>query len=59
MGIHFPRVDRTTRACERRCNVKLKSLVFLAIFAIGALYLWHNYASHGGVAGLKSGVGLH
>ena len=39
--------------------MKLKSLVFLAIFAVGALYLWHNYASHGGVAGLKSGVGLH
>lgn len=39
--------------------MKLKSLVFLSIFAIGALYLWHNYAQHGGVAGLKSGVGLH
>lgn len=38
--------------------MKLRSLVFLAIFAVGALYLWHNYAQHGGVAGLKSGVGL-
>lgn len=38
--------------------MKLKHWVFLAIFAIGALYLWHNYSSHGGTAGLKSGLGL-
>jgi hypothetical protein len=38
--------------------VKLKSLVFFAIFAIGALYVWHTYSQHGGIAGLKSGVGL-
>jgi hypothetical protein len=38
--------------------VKLKHLVFIAIFAIGALYLWHNYSSHGGTAGLKAGLGL-
>lgn len=38
--------------------MKLKSLVFLAIFAIGALYIWHNYSQHGGISGLKSGVGL-
>ena len=38
--------------------MKLKSLVFLAIFAVGALYIWHNYSAHGGIAGLKSGVGL-
>lgn len=38
--------------------MKLKSLVFLLVFAVGALYIWHNYSQHGGVAGLKSGVGL-
>lgn len=36
----------------------MKNIVFLLIFAVGALYLWHNYAQHGGVAGIKSGVGL-
>jgi hypothetical protein len=38
--------------------VKLKSLVFFAVFAIGALYLWHNYAAHGGISGIKQGVGI-
>lgn len=38
--------------------MKLKSLVFLAIFAIGALYIWHNYSQHGGMGGLKQGIGL-
>ena len=38
--------------------MKLKHWLFLAIFAIGALYIWHNYSQHGGVSGLKTGVGL-
>jgi len=38
--------------------VKLKHLVFLAIFIVGALYVWHTYSMHGGVAGFKSGIGL-
>jgi hypothetical protein len=38
--------------------VNIKSIVFFAIFAIGALYLWHNYAAHGGIAGVKQGVGI-
>lgn len=38
--------------------MKLRNLVFIAVFAIGALYLWHNYAAHGGISGLKQGVGL-
>lgn len=38
--------------------MKLKHLVFLALLLVGGLYLWHNYSSHGGVAGLKSGLGI-
>jgi hypothetical protein len=38
--------------------VKLRHILFLAVFALGALYIWHNYSAHGGIAGLKSGVGL-
>jgi hypothetical protein len=38
--------------------VKLRHWVFLAIFGVGALYIWHNYSAHGGITGLKSGVGL-
>lgn len=38
--------------------MKLRSLVFLSIFLIGALYIWHTYSQHGGIAGLKQGVGL-
>lgn len=36
----------------------MRHLVFLLVFAVGALYIWHNYSQHGGVSGLKSGVGL-
>jgi hypothetical protein len=38
--------------------VKLRHIVFMSIFLIGALYVWHNYSAHGGVAGIKSGIGL-
>lgn len=38
--------------------MKLKHWVFLGLVAIGALYLWHNYSSHGGVAGVKQGLGF-
>jgi hypothetical protein len=38
--------------------VKLRHWVFLLVFAVGALYIWHNYSAHGGVSGLKTGVGL-
>lgn len=38
--------------------MKLRHWVFFAIFAVGALYIWHNYSQHGGVTGLKQGVGL-
>ena len=38
--------------------MKLKHWVFLALIAVGALFLWHNYSQHGGVAGVKSGIGI-
>lgn len=38
--------------------MKLKTLTILVLVAVGVLYLWHNYSQHGGVAGLKSGLGL-
>lgn len=38
--------------------MKLRHWLFLSIFAIGALYLWHNYSAHGGIGGIKSGIGI-
>jgi hypothetical protein len=38
--------------------VKLKHWVFMALFLVGALFVWHNYSQHGGVAGVKSGIGI-
>jgi hypothetical protein len=38
--------------------VKLRHWVFVAVFAVGALYIWHNYSAHGGIGGIKSGIGL-
>lgn len=38
--------------------MKLKHWVFLALILVGGLFLWHNYSAHGGVAGVKSGIGL-
>lgn len=38
--------------------MKLKHWVFLALFAVGALYVWHTYSQHGGVAGFKQGIGI-
>lgn len=38
--------------------MKLRHWVFVAIFAVGALYLFHNYSQHGGMAGVRSGLGL-
>ena len=38
--------------------MKLKHLFALALVVIGALFLWHLYASHGGVSGFKSGLGI-
>jgi hypothetical protein len=30
----------------------------MLVFAIGALYVWHNYSQHGGIGGLRQGIGL-
>lgn len=38
--------------------MKLRNLVFLTIFLVGALYVWHTYSQHGGVAGFKQGIGI-
>lgn len=58
MGLYITRMDWPARTSQRWCDVNIKSILFLAVFAIGALYLWHNYAAHGGIAGVKQGVGL-
>lgn len=38
--------------------MKLKHWIFLTIFLVGALFVFHTYQQHGGVAGVKSGIGL-
>ena len=38
--------------------MKLKHWVFLALVIVGGLYLLHNYQMHGGVSGVKSGLGF-
>jgi hypothetical protein len=59
MGIFVPAVDGTPRTPERRSvKVKVRHWIILILVAIGGLYLWHNYSQHGGVAGMKSGLGL-
>ena len=58
LGIRVTSLDGTAGIGKGRCDVKIRHLLFLAIFAIGALYIWHNYSQHGGIHGLKSGVGL-
>jgi hypothetical protein len=38
--------------------MKLKHWVFIGLALIGVLYIAHNYMSHGGVNGVKSGLGF-
>jgi hypothetical protein len=38
--------------------VKTRHWIFLILAVMGALYLLHNYMQHGGVMGVKSGLGL-
>ena len=38
--------------------MKLKHWFGVALVIIGALFLWHLYQSHGGVGGLKAGLGV-
>jgi len=37
---------------------KLWHWVLLILALLGALYLFHNYRSHGGVAGVRQGLGF-
>jgi hypothetical protein len=38
--------------------MKLRHWLITGFVLIGALYLFHNYQQHGGVSGVKSGLGL-
>jgi hypothetical protein len=38
--------------------VKLKHWIFVTLVLVGALFLWHNYSQHGGVGGIKTGLGI-
>lgn len=38
--------------------MRAKHVFFLLLVAVGALFLWHNYRSHGGWTGVKQGTGL-
>jgi hypothetical protein len=37
----------------------VKHWIFLILVIIAVLFLWHNYSSHGGTAGLKQGLGVN
>lgn len=39
-------------------KMRAKHWAFLILAIAGALFIFHNYTSHGGVAGVKSGLGL-
>ena len=38
--------------------MKLIHWVFILLALMGLLFIVHNYMSHGGVAGVKQGIGL-
>lgn len=38
--------------------MRLKHWLILALIAVGALYAFHIYSQHGGVAGFKTGLGV-
>lgn len=38
--------------------MKLKHWLLVFFLVVGALYVLHNYQMHGGVSGLKSGLGF-
>jgi hypothetical protein len=38
--------------------VKAKHFLALGLMAVGALFLFHMYRSHGGVSGIKQGLGF-
>lgn len=38
--------------------MKTKHYAIVALIIIACLFLYHNYTTKGGVAGIKSGIGL-
>lgn len=38
--------------------MKVKHWIVLGVLLIGGLFILHNYQSHGGVTGIKSGLGF-
>lgn len=38
--------------------MKIWHWLLLILAAVGAVYIWHNYRSHGGVSGVKQGLGF-
>jgi len=38
--------------------VKVKHWLALILILVAVLFLYHNYSAHGGVAGIKQGIGL-
>ena len=38
--------------------MKVKHWIVLGVLLIGALFILHNFQSHGGVSGVKHGLGF-
>lgn len=38
--------------------MKVKHWIFVILVIVAVLFLAHNYMSHGGVAGIKNGLGV-
>jgi hypothetical protein len=38
--------------------MKWKHILFIGLALVGVLYVVHNYQMHGGVSGIKSGLGF-
>jgi hypothetical protein len=38
--------------------MKVKHWIFVILVFVGLLFLWHNYQGHGGLTGVKSGLGV-
>lgn len=38
--------------------MKAKHWFFVILILVGGLFLFHNYTSHGGTAGVRQGLGL-
>lgn len=72
LGVRIDGMDRTTRTVQRwryvfasrECSnrrllaVKVKHVLIVGAVIVAGLFLFHNYMSHGGFGGIKSGLGL-